>query len=115
MFHCGRFIRISHLPSPYLCVKKMRRSAHPSKSKTTSTKPRKRLKVKDDDDDGGGGGENAESGPENWRDVYANIVEMRADKSAPVDTMGCEKNHDDKAPPKVRYCRYPLGIFDMGD
>ena len=52
------------------------------------------------DEDGGG---NAESGgPANWRDVYANIVEMRADRSAPVDTMGCEKCHDDKAPPEVR-------------
>ena len=86
----------------------MRRSTPPSKSRTTSTKPRKRLKIQDDED----GGETAESsgaGPANWRDVYANIVEMRADKSAPVDTMGCEKNHDLKAPLKVR-CRFEFNL-----
>ena len=82
----------------------MRRSTPPSKSKTTSTKPRKRLKIQDDDDGGEGTAESSGAGPANWRDVYANIVEMRADKSAPVDTMGCEKNHDQKAPPEVRCC-----------
>ena len=81
----------------------MRRST-PTKSKTTSTKPRKRLKIQDDDDGGEGTAESSGTGPANWRDVYANIVEMRADKSAPVDTMGCEKNHDQKAPPEVRCC-----------
>ena len=103
MLPIRRFNRISHLSSQFLYVKNMRRSTAPSKSKTTSTKPRKRLKVKDDEDDSNVGNAAESDGPANWRDVYANIVEMRADKSAPVDTMGCEKNHDDKAPPKVRY------------
>ena len=100
MFSSGRYVRISHISSQNFYAQRMRRTAQTSKSGTTPTKPRKRLKVKDDEDEGSGG--NAEGGPAHWRDVYANIVEMRADKSAPVDTMGCEKNHDDKAPPKVR-------------
>ena len=83
----------------------MRRSTPPSKSKTTSTKPRKRLKIQDDEETA----ESCGTAPANWRDVYANIVEMRADKSAPVDTMGCEKNHDLKAPPKVR-CLFEFNL-----
>ena len=108
MFLIGRSSKISLLSCQFIHLKRMRRSTPPSKSKTTSTKSRKRLKIQDDED----GGETAESsgaGPANWRDVYANIVEMRADKSAPVDTMGCEKNHDLKAPPKVR-CRFEFNL-----
>ena len=29
--------------------------------------------------------------PENWQVLYNNILEMRKDKTAPVDSMGCEK------------------------
>ena len=87
-------------------ITKMRRCAPSSSSKTKSTTatptPRKKIKVEEDDDDGGGGKSNADSGgPANWREVYANIVEMRADRSAPVDTMGCERTFDKNAPPKV--------------
>ena len=41
-------------------------------------------------------------GPPNWEDVYNNILEMRKDLSAPVDTMGCERAHDPNAEPKVQ-------------
>jgi len=40
-------------------------------------------------------------GPEHWEEVYNNILLMRAKKDAPVDTMGCERAHDQKASPKV--------------
>merc|ERR1719189_3438748 len=40
--------------------------------------------------------------PPNWEIVYNNILEMRKDLSAPVDTMGCEKAHDRNAYPKVQ-------------
>ena len=40
--------------------------------------------------------------PRNWEVVYDNILEMRKDLSAPVDTMGCEKAHDRNAEPKVQ-------------
>lgn len=40
--------------------------------------------------------------PSNWEQVYENIREMRADKTAPVDSMGCERAHDAKASPAVQ-------------
>ena len=40
--------------------------------------------------------------PENWELVYNNILEMRKDLTAPVDSMGCERAHDKKAEPKVQ-------------
>ena len=40
--------------------------------------------------------------PENWEQVYNNILEMRKNFTAPVDSMGCERAHDDKAEPKVQ-------------
>ena len=40
-------------------------------------------------------------GPANWEIVYANILEMRKEKTAPVDSMGCERAHDLDAEPKV--------------
>ena len=42
------------------------------------------------------------STPPNWEIVYNNILEMRKDLTAPVDTMGCEKAHDPNADPKVQ-------------
>ena len=40
--------------------------------------------------------------PENWEEVYDNILEMRKNRDAPVDSMGCERAHDPDAEPKVR-------------
>jgi endonuclease-3 len=40
-------------------------------------------------------------GPANWRVVYNNILEMRKERSAPVDSMGCERAQDLQAEPKV--------------
>ena len=40
-------------------------------------------------------------GPANWETVYANIQEMRKDSTAAVDSMGCERCHDDKAAEKA--------------
>lgn len=45
---------------------------------------------------------NSDQGPANWKIVYANILEMRKDKTAPVDSMGCERAHDLDAEPKVQ-------------
>lgn len=39
--------------------------------------------------------------PQNWSQVLANIREMRKDRSAPVDTMGCHKCSDHDADEKV--------------
>jgi len=40
--------------------------------------------------------------PHNWEMVYSNIQKMRESRTAPVDTMGCERAHDDEAEPAVR-------------
>ena len=40
--------------------------------------------------------------PENWEILYGNILEMRKDKNAPVDTMGCEKVQELSSDPKVQ-------------
>uniref|UniRef100_A0A1B6I1D0 Endonuclease III homolog n=1 Tax=Homalodisca liturata TaxID=320908 RepID=A0A1B6I1D0_9HEMI len=39
--------------------------------------------------------------PENWIQVLENIREMRKEKDAPVDDMGCDKCSDEDAPPQV--------------
>lgn len=39
--------------------------------------------------------------PDNWAEVLENIREMRKDKNAPVDTMGCDKLYDDDVSPQV--------------
>jgi hypothetical protein len=39
--------------------------------------------------------------PKNWREVLNNIREMRKQRDAPVDTMGCDKCANKSAPPEV--------------
>lgn len=41
--------------------------------------------------------------PKNWLEVLNNIREMRKQRDAPVDTMGCDKCADESARPEVRY------------
>jgi len=43
-----------------------------------------------------------ENPPDNWSKVYDNIVTMRKDATAPVDSMGCERAHDKDASPAVQ-------------
>lgn len=45
--------------------------------------------------------------PENWREVYDTIKEMRSRIAAPVDTMGCDQAQRGESDPKVRPC-HPL-------
>lgn len=40
--------------------------------------------------------------PQLWKTQYENILTMRKDYNAPVDTMGCDKISDEKAEPNVR-------------
>ena len=40
--------------------------------------------------------------PENWETQYENILLMRQERNAPVDTMGCEKVQNSSDDPKVR-------------
>ncbi|XP_063534216.1 uncharacterized protein LOC134744367 [Cydia strobilella] len=39
--------------------------------------------------------------PPHWQDFLLNLRNMRANKDAPVDTMGCHMSSDPKAPPEV--------------
>lgn len=39
--------------------------------------------------------------PKNWKQMIENIREMRKNRSAPVDTMGCHKCSDENASVKV--------------
>ena len=41
--------------------------------------------------------------PANWETVLANIQEMRKNKDAPVDSMGCERTMEEEVQPKVGY------------
>ena len=49
--------------------------------------------------------------PENWELLYSNILEMRKEKTAPVDTMGCEKVQDMEVEPKVNCFFYEVWYF----
>merc|ERR1719228_150919 len=53
--------------------------------------------------------------PPHWETVYDNIRQMREDKTAPVDTMGCERAHDKDAPPHVQrfQCLISLMLSSM--
>lgn len=41
--------------------------------------------------------------PDNWAEVLENIRQMRKNKDAPVDTMGCDKLYDDDVSPQVHH------------
>ena len=43
------------------------------------------------------------AGPPYWREVYAGIVHMRSDNSAPVDVSGCERQEYSVDPRDVRF------------
>lgn len=49
--------------------------------------------------------------PINWEQMIKNIREMRKDRSAPVDTMGCHRCSDDNADEKVNLHMLPIISF----
>jgi len=49
--------------------------------------------------------------PQNWRDQLKGIQQMRKDRDAPVDTMGCERCHDHDALPHIQ--RYQILVSLM--
>ena len=48
--------------------------------------------------------------PKNWYEVVENIREMRKDRDAPVDTMGCDKCMDETASPEVIICTIQFNL-----
>ena len=51
------------------------------------------------------------SGPEYWEEEYENILTMRADRTAPVDSMGCERSFDETASPPVQRFQCLVGLM----
>ncbi len=41
--------------------------------------------------------------PKRWKEIYDLITQMRKERNAPVDTMGCERLADPHSSPKVRW------------
>ena len=84
---------------------------------STRTSPRKGGAVKDEDGTIAGrpkkakrqpakrfvndAGEEAVQPPANWEEIYDAVREMRKEKLAPVDTMGCETLADEHLTPRV--------------
>lgn len=56
-------------------------------------------------------GEEKVEPPANWEEVYDAVREMRKERLAPVDTMGCETLADERVTPRVSCAqllrRYP--------
>lgn len=53
--------------------------------------------------------------PQNWREVYDTIKEMRSRITAPVDTMGCDQAQHKESDPKVRSCSVPENNYSSFD
>lgn len=49
--------------------------------------------------------------PFHWEDVLKNLREMRKNFDAPVDTMGCDKCHDNSANPEVQRYQQLLSLM----
>lgn len=49
--------------------------------------------------------------PANWEEIYDAVTEMRKDRLAPVDTMGCETLADENLSPRVRLLNFPFSPF----
>ncbi|KAL3274412.1 hypothetical protein HHI36_015804 [Cryptolaemus montrouzieri] len=49
--------------------------------------------------------------PLRWEEVLNNLREMRKNFDAPVDTMGCDKCHDDTASPEVKRYQQLLSLM----
>ncbi|CAG9839773.1 unnamed protein product [Diabrotica balteata] len=75
--------------------------------------PTKRQHVKIEYDEVGNGSDVKKNKrmPENWEQVLANLKEMRKHSDAPVDSMGCDKCHDENAPPNVMRYQQLLALM----
>lgn len=49
--------------------------------------------------------------PENWKETYELIKEMRKNKTAPVDDMGCDKCSEENAPPNIHRYQCLLALM----
>lgn len=49
--------------------------------------------------------------PQNWRQLLANIREMRKERNAPVDTMGCDKCYDEFCDEKTKRFHHLISLM----
>lgn len=49
--------------------------------------------------------------PNNWRQLLANIREMRKERNAPVDTMGCDKCYDEHCDDKTKRFHHLVALM----
>lgn len=49
--------------------------------------------------------------PNNWRQTLANIHEMRKERNAPVDTMGCDKCYDEYVDEKTKRFHHLISLM----
>ncbi|XP_056643129.1 endonuclease III-like protein 1 [Diorhabda sublineata] len=49
--------------------------------------------------------------PANWEQVLSNLRDMRKESDAPVDSMGCDKCHDENAPLQVQRYQQLLALM----
>lgn len=49
--------------------------------------------------------------PSNWRQLLANIREMRKERNAPVDTMGCDKCYDEHSDEKTKRFHHLVALM----
>lgn len=68
---------------------------------TKSVVKREHIKIEPDETSPSKKTRNHLTPPENWEKVLKNLREMRKNLDAPVDMMGCQKCHDENAPPNV--------------
>lgn len=49
--------------------------------------------------------------PNNWQQLLANIREMRKERNAPVDTMGCDKCYDENSDEKTKRFHHLVALM----
>lgn len=70
--------------------------------------------VKTEDDSSGSAASDEKQAkwePKNWRQLLANIREMRKERNAPVDTMGCEKCPDEYSDEKTKRFHHLISLM----
>lgn len=67
--------------------------------------------VKSESTDSPSGEKHAKWEPKHWRQLLANIREMRKERNAPVDTMGCDKCYDEHSDEKTKRYHHLIALM----
>lgn len=69
------------------------------------------LKVNENERAPSAGEKQAKWEPNNWKQLLANIREMRKERNAPVDTMGCDKCYDEHSDEKTKRFHHLIALM----